>query len=159
VDTSALPIVTVVMGSLIVLVLVPVVGGLLHCRRERLLTHQERMRALELGHELPEVAACRSKLNLASSWVGAQRAGRSLAPKCFSTTLWVAFWGFVFASQVGWERAGVAVAIASSAGAIGVTAMICGTILALRMPVIPISTGADKPVVESDAFDVVSSRG
>ena len=54
--------------------------------------------------------------------------------KCFSTALWVAFWGFAAAAGLGGAdvNAGVAYAIASSAGAIGVTAIICGTVLAAR---------------------------
>jgi len=47
---------------MILLALVGIVGGFLHYRRERLLTHKERMKALELGAELPDdVATARIK--------------------------------------------------------------------------------------------------
>ncbi len=134
-----------VFGGAVLIALVAIVGGFLHTRRERMLTHQERMKALELGREMPDDAAAaqiRAAFGVASG--GGERGDGegSLAGKCFSTTVWVAFWGFLAASgAVGHvtrsEGAGtqiVAIAIAAAVGAIGVAGMICGTILALRAP-------------------------
>ena len=54
----------------------------------------------------------------------------------------------------------MALAIAASTGAIGVTAFLCGAYLATRLPQ-PSPTHFDdyKTSTEADAFDVVSSRG
>src|ERR1022692_4591955 len=43
-----------VLGSVVLIIVVAIVGGFLHSRRERLLTHAERMKALELGREMPD---------------------------------------------------------------------------------------------------------
>ena len=55
----------VVLGGVFVFVLlmtmVPIVGGLLHAHRERQLLHAERMKALELGIVLPENATSAPK--------------------------------------------------------------------------------------------------
>jgi hypothetical protein len=118
------------------------------------------MKALELGRELPDdSAAGRLKAIFAAGSNGTEGENRSLARKCFSTALWVAFWGFIFASQGGWAHTGISVAIAASAGAIGVTAVICGTILAARERSSSATVAVAKPYIESDAFDVVSRRG
>jgi hypothetical protein len=158
--TSELTIILVLICGMTLLGLAAIVGGFLHYRRERILTHQERMKALELGRELPDDAAtARIKATFGVGSSDDEGGSQSLARKCFSTALWVGFWGFLAASQGGWVHTGIAVAIAGSVGAIGVTAMICGTILAMRMPSAPPPGVATKSVIESDAFDVVSSRG
>ena len=80
--------------------LVAMVGGFLHLRRERLLTHAERIKALELGRTLPVgVAAARIKAALGSSSDAEANEENSLPRKCYSTALWVAFWGFIAASN------------------------------------------------------------
>jgi hypothetical protein len=158
-DPGELAIFGALIGGVTLVGLVATIGGFLHHRRERLLMHQERMKALELGRELPDDAATariKATFGVESS---DKTKGRSLASKCFSTALWIAFWAFLAASQAGWSNTGVAVAIAGSAGAIGVTAMICGTILALRGPSGNDQGPAIKSAIESDAFDVVSRRG
>ena len=159
-ETSTTTIILAIGAWMTLLGLVAIVGGLLHYRRERLLTHQERMKALELGRELPDDAAtARIKAAFGDDKSDDKAESRSLARTCFSTALWVGFWGFLAASQGGWANTGIAIAIAGSAGAIGVTAMICGAILGMReSPASPTAVAA-KSVVESDAFDVVSSRG
>jgi hypothetical protein len=143
-----------------ILVLAAIVGGLLflHFRRERLLFHEERMKALELGRELPDTAAI-ARLKAVCTDPGGVGKSESLPRTCYSTALWVAFWGFVFASQAGHGSEAIAVVIAVSAGSIGVTAVICGTILATRTRSARTSRVASKPFIESDALDVVSSRG
>ena len=143
--------------------LVPIIGGFLHARRERTLVHAERMKALDLGRELPDdVATARIKAAFGKSSASDKSGGgESLAAKCFSTALWVAFWGFAAATGLGGSQVstGVAYAIAASAGAIGVTAMICGAILGAQAPVAADPGHFSKPRVEDDALDVVSCRG
>ena len=143
--------------------LVPIIGGSLHARRERTLVHAERMKALDLGRELPDdVATARIKATFGKSPASDESGGeRSLAHKCFSTALWVAFWGFAAAAGLGGSQtiAGVAYAIAASTGAIGVTAMICGAILGAQAPVAGQPGRFSKPRIEDDALDVVPCRG
>jgi hypothetical protein len=148
-------------GSVFLVALVAIIGGFLHYRRERLLSHAERMKALELGRELPDDAAtARIKAAFGASSSGSTEEGsESLPRKVFTTALWVAFWGFLASSQGGSVNQVIAVAIAASAGAIGVTAMICGTILAMRIPTTETQRRISKPSFESDALDVVSRRG
>jgi hypothetical protein len=151
-------------GVLFLLAIVPIVGGFMYARRNLLLTHAERMKALELGAELPDQAGIARIRAAQGPAPGVEEGGKdSLARKCFSTALWIAFWGFGAAAGLGGAdvNAGVAYAIASSAGAIGVTAMICGTVLAWRPPSeLPYSDAHAKPMNhEADAFDVVSCRG
>jgi hypothetical protein len=148
------------MASLLLIALVSIVGGFLAARRSRMLTHQERMKALELGRDMPDDAAtARIKAAFGTTSSGDGEEEGSLPRKCFSTAIWIAFWGFIAASQGGWVNHAIAIAIAVSTGAICVTAVICGTILASRTPALPISRIASKPIAESDAYDVVSRRG
>jgi hypothetical protein len=120
-------------GGIILLSLVAIIGGFLHSRRERLLMHAERMKALELGRELPDDQATARLKAVCQAEESASEPGepRSLASKCFSMTSGVCGAGFVFA-WMGSENQAVAIAIASATGAIGVTGMICGTILASK---------------------------
>jgi hypothetical protein len=161
-NSEELLVVMTLFGGMTLVGLAAIIGGFLHSRRERLLTHQERMKALELGRELPDdTPVGRLKRALGARSNTEENDGRSLARKCFSTALWVPFWGFIFASQGVWVNTGLAAAIviACSAGAIAVTAIICGTILAVheRSGSSPLADA--KPLIESDAFDVVSRRG
>jgi hypothetical protein len=137
----------------LVVTLVPIVGGLLHARRERLLVHSERMKALEWGIVLPAKA----------SPPAAPATRESMARQCFSTAFWVAFWGFASAAGLGSAEVstGVAYAIAAAAGSIGVTSVICGTVLSARIPVEvkPNSFPKSMTDVDADAYDVVSCRG
>jgi hypothetical protein len=155
------PLVFSVLGGVFLLALVAIVGGFLHYRRERLLSHKERMKALDLGREMPDDAAtARIKAAFGSpSSAGDSEASEPLARKCFSTALWVAFWGFLGASQGGWVNPAIAIAIAASVGAIGVTAMICGATLAMRSPAEAPYRPVAKSAMEADSFDVVSRRG
>jgi hypothetical protein len=149
-------------GLLFLVIVIPIVGGLLYARRERLLTHAERIKALELGRDLPDAAAT-ARLKAAFGQATADDGGKeSVARKCFSTALWVAFWGFAAAAGLGGAEvsSGVAFAIASSAGAIGVTAVICGTVLASRSAKVAsdLSNHAKYATEDADAFDVASCR-
>src|SRR5262245_13798842 len=115
--SDEVPIIVTLLCSLTLLGLVAIVGGFLHSRRERLLTHQERMKALELGRDLPDDAAtARLKATFGAAAGGNESKGESLARKCFSTALWIGFWGFLAASQGGWVNAGISLAIAGWAG-------------------------------------------
>jgi hypothetical protein len=147
------------LGGAILISLVAIIGGFLQCRRERIFDHRERMKALELGYEMPDDAATariKAAFGIQSTNDKGDEGG-SLARKCFSTTLWVAFWGFIAAAQagVGYHP----VAIAGSVGAVGVAGMICGTILAFRTPAAPVSRSISKPAIDADVFDLVSCRG
>jgi len=163
VDGNGYAILGICLGFVFLISLVPIVGGFLHAHRERSLVHAERMKALELGRELPDdVATARIKAAFGkSSDTDKSGGGESLPAKCFSTALWVAFWGFAAAAGLGGSQvsSGVAYAIAASAGAIGVTAMICGAILGARAPVATVPGRFSKSRIEDDALDVVSCRG
>ena len=118
-------------GFVILFGLIAIIGGFLHSRRERLLTHQERMKALELGREVPdEIGAARARAAAAEE--------KSYASKCFSATGQACFWGFLCAvgaaAKEGGDAPGAAYAIAAATGAVGVTGLICGTVLASRAP-------------------------
>jgi hypothetical protein len=148
------------LGGIALISLVAIIGGFLQCRRERIFEHRERMKALELGHEMPDDAATARIKAAFGAQPGTDNGdeGGSLARKCFSTTLWVAFWGFIAAAQAGTGNHPVAIAIAGAVGAVGVAGMICGTILAFRTPARPAPGSVSKPVIDADAFDVVSCR-
>ena len=150
-----------VLGGSTLIALVAIVGGFLHYRRERLLTHKERMKALEMGRELPDDAATARIRAAFGTLSNGDKEGESesLPRKCYSTALWVAFWGFIAASQGGWVNQSIAIAIAASVAAIAVTAFICGTVLAARSSTGQSATSYSKERIEADAFDVVSRRG
>jgi hypothetical protein len=155
--------IAIVFGFAFLITVIPIIGGLMYARRERLLTHAERMKALELGAPLPDDAAT-ARVRASSGQSAAANDGDrgSLARKCYSTAVWVAFWGFAAAAGLGGAAvsAGVAYAIAASAAAIGVTSVICGTILASRASVANLADDYGKPATDDvDAFDVVSCRG
>jgi hypothetical protein len=122
-----------VVGGVVLIGLIAIVGGFLHSRRQQQLAHVERMKALELGREVPdEVGVARAKA------VAEAAEEKSYAGKCFSTTGHACFWGFLFAvgaaAKEGGDAPGAAYAIAAAAGAVGVTGLICGTVLASRAP-------------------------
>jgi hypothetical protein len=160
-DTTA----AIVIGIAFVFLLsvIPIVGGFIHAHRDRVLTHTERMKALEMGRELPgHEATARLRAAFGQPAPADEGDVASLARKCWSTALWVAFWGFGASAGLGGASvsSGVALAIAVSAGAIGVTAMICGTILASTAAVnAPLNGYAKHRIHDADAIDVVSRRG
>ena len=149
------------LGSVVLIVVVAIVGGFLHSRRERLLTHAERMKALELGREMPDDAAtARVKAAFGISASDDKPVDNiALARQCFTTALWVALGGFLAASQGGWVNPSIAIAIAASVAPVGVTAMICGTVLAARTSAAPAPRPFSKGLMDADALDVVSRRG
>jgi hypothetical protein len=140
--------------------LVPIIGGFLQAHRDRQWTHLERIKALELGKHLPDDATT-AQIKAAFGQVTESTDRGSLARKCYSTAIWVAFWGFMAASShVGAGMSSTVVAvIAAWVGAVAVTAVICGTILASHVAEVPPHLPASKPATEADSFDVVASRG
>jgi hypothetical protein len=142
---------TLIVGVLI-LCLVPIMGGFLHYRRDRLLTHAERMKALEMGRDLPDDSTTARLKALSGTSDSSEESGgeKSFASQCYSTTGYVCGAGFVFAFMAG-ANAGVAYAIAASAGAIGVTGMICGTILASKAAESAPTSLASKPRFDPEA--------
>jgi hypothetical protein len=149
-------------SGLMLVGLVAIVGGFLHVRRERLLLHAERMRALELGREMPEdKAITRAKaMTTALADPPEPDPDRALARKSYSTALWVSFWGFMFASgSAAATSTPIATIIAGGAGATALAAVIGGTVLAYRAASATKSTADSlKPSYEPDAYDVVGAR-
>jgi hypothetical protein len=139
-----------IIALLIPIILVPVVLGIRYERQKRELEHAERMRALELGRMLPgdETWFTPAKISLA---IGA---GVPVAVFMLALTA---------AKAVGFREE-----IFVFAGLVGMTGVICGTILAhkafeLRSPSDPGLTAGHasyaKPMVDDDAYDVTASRG
>lgn len=140
-----------VLLALMIVVGLPVVLSMRHARRERELEHAERMKSLELGRPLPG-----EKAELASAPMN----------KCLGIAIWVPLGalGIAMAATANPMTAATSSeGIWLAAGAVGVAGVICGTILALRIP--PRDAGsepaarAEKPSYDADALDVVSSRG
>ena len=89
-------------GFVFLLAMIPIVGTLMYARRERLLTHADHMKALELGAALlDDATAARIKAAAGKSAGDDDGSRRSLVRECFSTAIWVAFWGFAFAASLG----------------------------------------------------------
>jgi hypothetical protein len=147
-DTSALggaiPVWALILGlslaGIALVVLVPTILGLRHARRTRELEHAERMRALELGHPLPgsQPYPPRSPAVLIGAWVP------------------IAAFGVAFiASQSGGghHEAWVAASI------VGTAAVICGSILAIKCPVLAdAAVPQGKPKVDPAAYEDLAER-
>ncbi len=123
-----------IFGLPLLLVFFLMIGCFFYYRRERSLTHAERMKALEMGQPLPddpETAKIKAKAarTLAMKPAEMPSGEKSLANQCYATTGYICGGGFFFAFVVGGPAA---YALAAATGAIGVTGMICGTILATR---------------------------
>ena len=129
---SAFIIAVVAISSVAVVSLAGIIGGLLYARRVRLLVHAERIKALEMGRELPD--------EVGSGGPGHVK-GRSPADKCYAIAGQACFWGFVFAAGSGTTGGphglGISIAIAAATGAIGVTSVICGSALSAKMMAAP----------------------
>ena len=123
---------------------VAVIMGIRHDRRKRELEHIERMRALELGCRLPQDEPWWSPARIA--WlIGAGVpigvflcVGSASGAIGYHEGMWIA------------------------AGMVGMSGVIAGASLAghsLRRNQATEQLGAPKPVVDEDAYDVVSARG
>src|SRR4051794_11744320 len=93
------------LGSLIFTGFVAMIGGLLHARKKRLLTHAERMKALELGQPLPDDPGTSRAREIAKAAAPIEtpedHPQMAMARKCFGSIAWVAFWGFASAAPSG----------------------------------------------------------
>lgn len=137
---------------------ISVVWGLYLGQRHMKQTHIERMRALELGREWHDPEA-HARLMAAFGQKGDPEDGSpgSLARKCYSTAIWTGFWGFAAAGGVGPVQPTVAYFIASAVGAVGVTAVICGTVLTARVQDAAARRLTAKPRVD-DPLEFASAR-
>ena len=128
-------------GVAIVMIVVglPVILGIRSEMRKREMEHTERMRAIELGRPLPGDGGWSSPARLALA-IGAG------VPIGTLGIAWLAAVSTDEATAFIWP----------SAGAIGVAAVICGTVLAARIPHESSRIAPDphaKPVVDPDAFE------
>jgi hypothetical protein len=135
--------------AVLAVILVPTVLGLRYAKVERELEHAERIRALELGQSLPKDAPFWSPARLSAA-IGAG-VPISVFGTAFVTTIvdGNSYDGFIW----------------SSAGAVGLAGVICGTILAARVPareaspVAPRHAFNGKLESDPDAYDVAGRRG
>lgn len=118
--------------------------GMRQEQRKRELEHLERLRALETGHGLTQDKGVSSGVSIA---VGAP----------------AAVFGIAFVASLANQSA--VPFVWPMAGAVGITAVICGTILAYRQPVpgrsdVTMTTRSEKqPICDPDTFDVAGRRG
>jgi hypothetical protein len=145
ISTELISIVSII-GGVILLSLIAMIGGFLHSRRERLLVHAERMKALELGRDLPDDAATARLKAVSQTEVEdkAEPGEKSHVARCYSTTGYICGTGFFFAWLAASNQA-VAIAIAAATGSVGVAGMICGTILAAK----PTESSETRPLAHS----------
>jgi hypothetical protein len=140
--------------ALFILVGLPVWLGIRHARFERQLRHTEKMKALEMGLTPADESAGESEwtpLGVAAAigvWVPIAVFGGALAATFFSRVnleIWMAALG------------------------IGMTGIICGTIMMFRLPARPAGSGSrsqgvgalpsNKSAIDPDAFDTAGRRG
>jgi hypothetical protein len=138
---------TLLLGMLIVggalIILVPVVMGVRTEHRKREMEHAERMRAIELGRPFPGDAGWWSP--------GRTAVGIGVAVP-------ISIFGIAFVASLLTGEA--APFIWPSAGAIGLAAVICGTVLASRVPT-PRPQEPDpraKPYIDPDAYDAAEHQ-
>jgi hypothetical protein len=141
------PLVIPVIALLIPIVIVPAALGIKFAQRQRELEHAERMRALELGRTLPQDEPWWSPSKIAATIGAGVPVGSSLCA-------WLAT-----------ESSGYHEEVWLFSGMVGVAGVICGSILAAkqlahRAEAERAAASANaKPLMDSDAFDVVGSRG
>ena len=140
------PLIIPIVGMLIPIIIVPTALGIKHARFLREVEHAERMRAMELGHNLAED----------ESWTPA---GIAVAIGA-GVPLAALFLAFIATKQVPSETIKV---IWMAASMVGIAGVICGSSLAgmqLSKRDQPSTAPADaKPIYDPDEFDVVGSRG
>jgi hypothetical protein len=130
---------------------------------KRRLTHDERMKALEMGHPLPdhpEVARIKARAAAKNSYVDGQPIPENirLARACYKIATTVAFLGFAAVIPCSFfGGAGVCVSLVLATAAISVTSVLCGTYLVTHNIAAP--SYASKPLGDPDAFDVAGRRG
>jgi hypothetical protein len=145
-----------VLVGLFIVIGLPVVLTVRNSAQQRELEHAERMKALELGRpwpgdKVPEVESVPERATDRGGHIG----------------IWVPLGalGIAFAATSSQPQSahGADIAVWISAAAVGVTGVICGTVLAMRTPPpaapAPSPRSTFKPPAEEDALDVVSRRG
>jgi hypothetical protein len=145
-DPIAIPIVAIAIS--VPLVLVPTVLGIRYKQRRRELEHAERMKALELGRNLPRD----------DSWWTLPR---------FSLAIGVGVPAVVFscALQASDHRGAAAEGAWVAAGLVALAAVVSASVLAARHYLSGHESGhagrgfESKESIDADAYDVVSNRG
>jgi hypothetical protein len=152
--------------------LVAVVMGILHSRRLRLLTHAERMKALELGREIPDDDALARLKAVCSPIQGSADKAEpvslsALARRCFSVALWVPIASVGLSLMFGREQAAGDFVLWAAVGVIATASIICGSNLALKSATL--ESAADSAARngfahkdgqhDPDAYDVAGRRG
>jgi hypothetical protein len=138
-----------IVGMLIPIIIVPTALAMKQAQRARELEHAERMRALELGRTLPQ-----------------DENGWSPPRICVAIGAGVPI-GVFLCAWLASQSGGQPELIWPMAGGVGVTAVICGSLLAARHFTLraeaEIGTHAadsnGKTPIDADAYDVVGSRG
>lgn len=142
------PFVIPIVALLIPIIVIPVVLGLKFARFQRELEHAERMKALEMGCTLPRDETYWHPARIAVT------IGAGVPIGVFTCAL------------ISTESSGFRQDVWMSSMVVGLTSVICGTVLAARHfnhraenERIATLRTVSKPVFEEDAFDVVGSRG
>jgi hypothetical protein len=141
-----------VVAILLIVVALPVVLNMRQAAKDREFQHAERLKALEMGRPLPGETAIVGSPKVAGAGVG----------------VWVPIsaLGIALAATGGSVESQAAdVAIWVSAGCVGVTGVICGTVLALRgtardgRTAAPGASAKNSHSFEEVEYDTVSRRG
>lgn len=132
---------------LMIVVALPVVLSMRHAAKDRELLHAERLKALETGRPMPGESASRGSAGGAGVgvWVPICVFGIALA-----------------ATQHSENSQAIGVAVWISAGCVGVTGVICGTILTLNNAMRESRAARQtvaKPFYEEAEIDAVGRRG
>jgi len=141
---------TAVVAILLIVVALPVVLSMRHAARDRELQHTERLKALEVGRLLPGDPPPHGLNGSAGSAIAVW------VPICAL--------GIALGATRGSDLSDAANVVAwISAGSVGVTGVICGTVLALRAPIREVESNEPffpaKPASEEGEFDTVCRRG
>ena len=114
-------------------------AGIRNEQRKSELQNQERMKAIECGYPLDQVKPVNAAVSIGVGVPGTAF-GCAIVASLFSSN----------ASHYAWP----------AAGAVGLAAVICGTLLALKSPQTPTQDFLNrKPMMEDDAYDVAGRRG
>jgi hypothetical protein len=161
-------------GSLLGFGLLGAVLSYLYYRRCRLLTHAERMKALEMGRELPDdstVAQLRAVMGTTARRDNANPeliTSGALAKRCFSVALWVPLGAIVATQAFSRFHGGAEATLWTAVALITSASLICGTVLATRSTSdskngtteLPIGNHRAKTADhDPDAYDVAGRRG
>jgi hypothetical protein len=142
------PLTIPILALLIPIVVAPTAMWVKYAQRQRELEHAERIRALELGRTLPQD----------EPWWSPAKLSAAIGVGVPSVAMFCAYWAT--------ESVGFRDGIWVSSMLVGMSGVICGTVLASQhlKHRAEAQRAADrayaaKPPVDADAFDVVASRG